>query len=158
MLLQALRLVRAAATRRLHLYGDHARARASHIVLLAAFGLSTLVFLLVLATVALARRLGTLEALGVMAGLSALGAIVVLILIRVEARRHAEVLARQREQDERMVQVALLGAAPGAIRGGGGLLAAAAGLLAAVTLFRRRRRDGRRRHAPDDDAPPRRRR
>lgn len=140
MLRQTLGLAQAVAARRLSLLGGYYRARATHVVLLAVFGLSALVFLLALATVALARRIGTLEALGVMAGISVLGVLVTLLLMRAEARRHAEAMARQADRDNRMVQAALIGAAPAAIRGGGGLLAAAAGLLAAVTLFRRSRK------------------
>jgi hypothetical protein len=144
MLLQALRLLQAAATRRLRLVGGHARARATHVVLLSAFGLVTLVYLLALATVALAQWLGVMGALAIMAGAFALGAIVVLLVMRAEARAHAATMARQTDEDQRMLQSALIGAAPAAIRGGGGLLAAAAGLLTAVTLFRRSRRARRR--------------
>lgn len=150
MILQALRLARAVATRRLSLYGGHAKVRAAHVVLLAIFGLGALVFLLVLATVALARRVGTLEALGIMAGVFAFGAIVVLLLMRSEARAHALRMERQAQEDQRMLQAALISAAPTAVRGGGGIAVAAAGLLAGLTLFRRGRRQ-RGRDRPRDD-------
>lgn len=148
MILQALRLLVAAARRRLDAYGVHAKARATHVALLAVFGLGMLVYLLALATVALAQWIGTLWALAAMAGVCAFGALVVLLLMRAEARAHAALMERQTAQDQRMLQAALISAAPAAIRGGGGLLAAAAGLLTAVTLVRRSRR-GRRRDRDD---------
>lgn len=146
MLQQALGLAQAVATRRLSLLGGHFRARATHVLLLAAFSLSALVFLLTLATLALARWIGTLQALGVMAAICLAGALIVLLLMRAEARRHAALMARQAERDNRLVQAALLSAAPTVLRGGGGLLAAGAGLLTAITLFRRSRRQRGDRH------------
>jgi hypothetical protein len=153
--IRALRLVLDAAGRRAGLLGAHARLRAAHVAALSVFATAGAVFLLTLATVALARWLGLMPALGIMAGLCALGCAVVLVLMRGEARAHAAALAAQRRDEAQLLQAAALAAVP-PLRRGGGLAAAALSALALGLLAGVRAR--RPRAAPPEGHPPRRRR
>lgn len=147
-MIRALRLVLDAAGRRAGLVGTHARARATHVALLAAFGTAAAGFLLALATAALARWLGLLAALGIMAGLCAAACGVVLLLMRAEARAHAAALSLQRQEEARTLQAAALAAVPQLRRGG--LVAVAAGALALGLMARGRAETKPARAAPPD--------
>lgn len=136
-MLRALRLILSLTGRHAERLGAHAKARATHLALLLAFGGAAAVFVVVLATVALARGIGTLPALAVMAGLSVAACLAVLLAMRSERRAHAAAQRLQAEEDRRLLQGALLTALPAARRGG--LLAAAAGVMALALVGRRRR-------------------
>lgn len=127
-----LRLARALIGGRAGLFGEHAKARMGHVVLLAGFGAAAFVFVIVLATLGLKELIGLIPALAVMAGASAAGAGVVLMLMRAEQRQHERALAAQADRERRFVQTALISALPGLKRGGA--LAAALGVLALVLL------------------------
>jgi len=137
-MLRALRLILSQAGRHTELFGAHARARATHIALLVGFGLTACVFVVVLVTVALARWLGTLPALAVMAALAGAACLVVLLVMRAEQRAHAAAQRVQAREDRRVLQTALLTALPG-MRRSGLLLATGAGALALTLLAGRRR-------------------
>lgn len=141
-MIRALQLLVALAERRAGAFGVHAKARATHIALLAAFGLGAAGFLIALATVALSRWLGVMPALGILAGVCLLGCLAVWIAMRAEARKHALAAARQARDEQQMMQAALLGALP-TLRRGGLLTAAVAGigLLLATRRGRGRSRD-----------------
>jgi hypothetical protein len=136
----ALRLAAAAARRRADAFGAHARARATHVALLAGFALTAAVFLVALATVALAEAVGLKPALAIMAGVALAGCVGVLVVMRAEGRTHAAALRRSQE-DARVVQAAFLASLPAVRRGG--LVAAALGLAAALLIARRGRDDWR---------------
>ncbi len=137
---RALRLIFALAGRRAGAYGDHAKARATHLALLAVFGFAAAGFGLALVAVALAQWLGVLAALGVLAGAGLAGCLGVLIAMRAERRAHALALAQQSDDDQRLMQAALLSALPAARRGG----LVAAGLAGLALLLAVRGRGGRR--------------
>jgi hypothetical protein len=117
---------------------ERTRSRAVHLALLGFFGLTAFVFLMVLVTAALARGIGLLGALGVMTGAWVLGLAIVYGLMRAEQRRLKEMELRQRREERRAMQTALVTAIP-TIRRGGLLTAGVAGL--ALTLMMRRGRD-----------------
>ena len=142
-MLSALRLILALGGRRAGAFGEHAKARATHLALLVAFGGTAAAFLLALVTVALARWLGLMPALGILAGVCLVGCIGVLIAMRSEERAHRLAAAQQARDEQRMVQAALLTALPGLRRGG--LAAAALGGIALLLATRRGRDDDRRR-------------
>lgn len=127
-----LRLARVLIGARTGLIGEHAKARAGHVALLAGFGAAAFVFLMILVTLGLEAMIGLIPALAVMAGLSALGAGIVLVLMRAEQRQHERAMAAQAEREQRLVQSALIAAIPTLKRGGA--LAAALGVLALVLL------------------------
>ena len=138
-MLGALRLILSLTGRHTELLGAHAKARATHLALLAGFGVAAFAFLVTLVTVALARGIGTLPALGVMAGLCFAACLGVLLAMRSERRAHRLAQRLQAEEDRRALQGALIAALPAARRGG--LLAAGAGALALALIGRRRRPD-----------------
>ncbi len=123
------------------IYGAHARTRVLLVLLLAVFTGAALVFALVLVTVALAARLGTLEALGVMCGACLVAAGLVVLRIRSEALAHAAALRARSDQERRLMRAALLTAVPAMRRGE---LVALVGLAAILALVGRQR---------DDDEP-----
>jgi hypothetical protein len=127
-----LRLARALIGGRAGLFGEHAKARAGHVALLAGFGTAAFVFLIILATLGLKAWIGLVPALAVMAGGSAAAAGVVLMLMRAEQRQHERAMAIQSERERRLAQSALIAAIPTLKRGG--LLAAALGVLAVVLI------------------------
>jgi cobalamin synthase len=135
-----LRLARALIGGRAGLFGEHAKARAGHVALLAAFGTAAFVFLIILATLGLKSVIGLIPALAVMAGVSAFGAGIVLMLMRAEQRQHERALAIQAERERRLAQTALIAAIPTLKRGG--VLAAALGVLAFVLMTGRGGDDG----------------
>ena len=110
----------------------HAQARLVQIGLAAVFALATLVFVLGLATAALAARFGTIAAFAIMAGVSLLGLLAVLVALGRESRAHRARMARQAEAERRLIQTALLTLLPTLRRGG--LLAAGLALLAFIML------------------------
>lgn len=134
-----LRLILSLTGRHTNLLGAHAKARATHLALLAGFAGAAFVFLLALATVALSRWLGTLPALGIMAGLCLLGCGVVLLLMRAERRAHLAAQRLQAQEDQRLLAAAALTALP-KVRRGGVLAALGLGLAAALATGRRKRR------------------
>jgi formate-dependent nitrite reductase membrane component NrfD len=84
--------------------------------------------------------IGLIPALAVMAGVSAFGAGIVLMLMRAEQRQHERALAIQAERERRLAQTALIAAIPTLKRGG--VLAAALGVLAFVLMTGRGGDDG----------------
>ena len=135
----ALRLILALTGQRAGVYVTHAKARAAHLAMLAAFGTAAGIFLLALITVALAQWLGVLAALAILAAICVLGCLGVLLAMRAERRMHQAVLAQQAREERRQVQATLLTALPGVRRGGvvaAGL--AAFGFLLATQRSRRR--------------------
>lgn len=127
-----LRLARALIGGRAGLFGEHAKARVGHVAVLTAFGAAAFVFLIILATLGLKELIGLIPALAVMAGVSAAGAGIVLLMMRAEQRQHERAMAAQADREQRLVQTALIGALPTLRRGG--LLAAALGVLAVVLM------------------------
>jgi hypothetical protein len=134
----AIRLLFGLLTGHVGLVRERTRSRAVHLALLGFFGLTAFVFLMVLVTAALARGIGLLGALGVMTGAWVLGLAIVYGLMRAEQRRLKEMELRQRREERRAMQTALVTAIP-TIRRGGLLTAGVAGL--ALTLMMRRGRD-----------------
>jgi uncharacterized membrane protein YbhN (UPF0104 family) len=126
------RMLAGLANRRAGLFGAHAKAQAVQIGLLVAFGLGTFGFLTALATLAIADRLGWYAALGITAGLCALGLGIVALTLRAERRRHEAALAAQAREDQRLLQAAVVAALPTLRKGG--LLAAAAGVVALLVI------------------------
>lgn len=123
------------------LMSGHAKARAVQTALAGVFAFAAIVFLLVLATAALAERFGALQALAIMAGANLVACGIMLLVIRAGKRRHRALQRSQSEEDRRVMQAALLGAAPTFKRGG--LVAAVGGalLLGLVARARGRRSD-----------------
>ncbi len=128
------------ARRRFGLMSEYAKARAFQTGLAAVFGVAALMFLLVLVTAALAEALGALGALALMAGACLLGCGVMLLVLNAGKRRHQAMQRLQSDEDRRVMQAALLGAAPTLRRGG--MLAAVGG--AAILGLLARSRFGRR--------------
>jgi hypothetical protein len=126
-MIRALQLLAALARRRADVFGVHAKTRATHIALLGAFATAAAGYLVALATVALSRWLGVMPALAILAGICLVGCLGVLIAMRAERRKHAAAAALQAQDEQRMMQAALVGALP-ALRRGGLLTAAVAGV------------------------------
>lgn len=134
-MLSVFRLLLALAGRRAGAFNEHAKTKATHIGLLAVFGSAATAFLVALVTVALARWLGIVPALAILAGVCVAACLAVLIAMRGEARAHRLALARQARDERRLMQAALLSALPGLRRGG--LMVAALGALALLIATRR---------------------
>lgn len=136
-MIRTLQLILALGGRRAGAYGAHAKARATHLALLVAFGAAAAGFLLALAAVALAQRVGIMAALAILAGVCLVGCLGVLIAMRAERRAHAVAQAVQARDEQQQMQAALLGALPGMRRGG--LFTAALGGIALLLATRRGR-------------------
>jgi MFS family permease len=141
-MLQAARLLLGLVSGQVGLVREHTKARATYLALLAVFGLAAAVFLLVFVTAALADWLGLLPALALMAGVFLVAALIVVLRMQAEQRRHERAKQLQRADQARVAQTALLAALP-VLRRGGIVTAGLGGLVLAVLLARRsgRRRD-----------------
>jgi UDP-N-acetylmuramyl pentapeptide phosphotransferase/UDP-N-acetylglucosamine-1-phosphate transferase len=140
-MIQALRLLFGLLVGHVGMVREHAQARATHVALLAVFGGIAFVFVLILATVGLARWLGAVEAIAVMAGFWALACIGVLIAMRSEQRRHEQAKERRKSEEKRVAMTAALSALP-LIRSKGGLLTMGLGALGLTLLLGRGRKRG----------------
>lgn len=117
----------------------HATNRALHLGMLALFGITAFVFVLVLATIGLADWLGLVPALALMAGIWLFACLVVFLMMQAEQRRHDAAMQAQLQEEKRVAQTALLAAIPAARRGG--ILTAGLAGVALVLLLGRGRRD-----------------
>jgi type VI protein secretion system component VasK len=117
---------------------DHATNRAMHLGLLAVFGLTAFVFILVLATIGLTEWLGLVPALALMAGIWLFSCLVVFLMMQAEQRKHQAAMQAQLQEEKRVAQTALLAALP-AVRRSGIVTAGLAGVVLALMMGRGKR-------------------
>ena len=135
MLLGAARLAAGIGSARVRRIGRHAKAQAGAIAALAVFALIALIFVLTTVTVALARQIGTVEALMVMSGLALLACLGTVLYIRALDRRRERQKRMEEMQDRRLMETAAISLLP-QLRGAGML---GLGVLAVgAYLFSRR--------------------
>ncbi|WP_439634296.1 hypothetical protein [Glycocaulis sp.] len=123
------------ASGHISLVSNHLKRRIYLKILLALCVIGAVVFGCVLASVLLAEAIGLVTTLALMAGVFLLAAIVVLIVMAVEQKRHELKERAQREAEKRLAKIALVSALP-ALKGGGLLAAGAAAIALMVVMGR----------------------
>ena len=135
------RIVLALAAAEAGVWRSHVAGRAGLVVALAVFAVLALGFGLALGVVALAAWIGLIDALAVALGVAILGCLVVLILLRIEARNHAVERARQAAERKRMIETALVLALPG-LKVGSALALGIAALMVSLLTGGKGGKDG----------------
>lgn len=115
------------------LVSRHFKRRIYLKILLALCVIGAVVFGCVLASVLLAEAIGLVTTLALMAGVFLLAALIVLIVMAVEQKRHEARERAQREAEKRLAKIALVSALP-ALKGGGLLAAGAAAIALMIVL------------------------
>ncbi|MGY6661604.1 MAG: hypothetical protein ACXIVO_04715 [Glycocaulis sp.] len=123
------------ASGHISLVSNHLKRRIYLKILLALCVIGAVVFGCVLASVLLAEAIGLVTTLALMAGVFLLAAIVVLIVMAVEQKRHELKERQQREAEKRLAKIALVSALP--MLKSGGLLAAGAAAIALMIFMGR---------------------
>lgn len=100
------------AQARLHQISRRAALRGELMFGAAVAGIIALVYALIAATIALARRFGTLEALGIVGGLAFVVMLGFVLALWLEARRHRRLAARRAALDAQLYRAAALSLVP----------------------------------------------
>lgn len=100
------------AQARLHQISRRAALRGELMFGAAVAGIIALVYALIAATIALARRFGTLEALGIVGGVAFVVMLGFLLALWLEARRHRQQAARRAALDAQLYRAAALSLVP----------------------------------------------
>ncbi|AZU04534.1 hypothetical protein X907_2011 [Glycocaulis alkaliphilus] len=117
------------------LVSRHFKRRIYLKILLTLCVIGAVVFGCVLASVMLAEAIGLITTLALMAGVFVLAALIVLIVMAVEQKRHEARERAQREAEKRLAKIALVSALP-ALKGGGLLAAGAAAIALMIVMGR----------------------
>ncbi|HCY54171.1 MAG TPA: hypothetical protein DF715_01105 [Oceanicaulis sp.] len=115
------------------LVGSHLKTRIYLKILLALCVIGAVVFGCVLASVMLAEAIGLVSTLALMAGVFVAAALIVLIVMAVEQKRHEAREREQREAEKRLAKIALVSALP--MLKSGGLIAAGAAAIALMVVL-----------------------
>lgn len=100
------------AQARLHQISRRAALRGELMFGAAVAGIIALVYALIAATIALARRFGTLEALGIVGGVAFVVMLGFVLALWLEARRHRRLAARRAALDAQLYRAAALSLVP----------------------------------------------